>query len=267
MVSHDIHIHTRLSTCSGDLNSTVPAFIDLLKDTSVHTIGIADHMWDSDVPGAWDWYKPQNFDHIRQVVHQIPENFDNHGIRILLGCETEFDQYGTLAISREHAQMLDFVLAPHSHTHMLDQVMPAECKGNWPKHAQFLVDSFLRLVNHRDIDCITSIAHPFAPLAEEPRTNEILRLIPDRVFEDCFSSAHDAGVFLELNGDCFNNLFHSEADIAASEYNRMYHIAKECGCKFTYGSDSHSPSVYHLFDWMDAAVRIFGLSDDDFAAF
>lgn len=264
MVSYDLHVHTRLSLCSGDPNSTVPNFIRLLKGTSIKTIGISEHMWDSDIPGASEWYQPQDFDHICQVHSQIPEGFDFQGIRVLFGCESEFDMHGTLGITREHAQQLDFVICPHSHTHMKDFVMPASCLSSFEKHAGYMVDSFLKLVNHRDIDCITSIAHPFDPCGDSRHVEEILSCISDAQFEDCFRSARDARVGIELNAASFRNAFTQHPDIATSQYCRMYRIAKDCGCKFTYGSDSHSPSRYFMFDWMDKSCQIFGLQDEDF---
>ncbi len=267
MVPYDIHIHTRLSECSGDPNSTVPNFAKLFEGTSIRSIGISDHMWDSDVPGASDWYRPQDFAHICRVREQITSEADLRGLKVIFGCETEFDKNGTLAITREHAMQLDYVLAPHSHTHMLDFVMPAECRESYEKHAKFMVESFLRLVNHKDIDVITSVAHPFAPCADEKHTEQILGCISEQEFEDCFKSAKDAGVFLELNASCFRVAFGEHPDIATSQYSRMYQIAKECGCRFTYGSDSHSPSRYFLFDWMDKAVEGFGLTQADFVPF
>ncbi len=264
MVSYDIHVHTRLSACSGDPQSTIPNYIKLLQGTSIRTLGISDHMWDSDISGASEWYQPQNFDHIRQVIGQIPEDQDFEGIHVLYGCETEFDQHGTLAITREHAQMLDYVLVPHSHTHMRDFVMPSEYLSSYEKHARFLVDSFLRLVNHRDIDLITSIAHPFDPCGDGKHVEEILACISAPVFEDCFHSARDAGVALELNAATFRNAFTRHPDIETSQFCRMYRLAKQCGCKFTYGSDAHSPSRYFMFDWMDKTCEVFGFKEQDF---
>ena len=264
MIPYDIHVHTRLSTCSGDPNSTIPNFVKLLKGTSIKTVGISEHMWDSDIPGASEWYKPQNFEHICRVHEQIPENFDFCGIKFLFGCETEFDMHGTMAITREHAQMLDFVICPHSHTHFFDLVMPRECMASYESHAQFLVESFLRLVNHPQIDLITSIAHPFDPCADCNHVEEVLRCITDAEFEDCFRSARDAGVGIELNAASFRSAFTQHPDIETSQYCRMYRIAKACGCKFTYGSDSHSPSRYYMFDWMEKSMKAFGLTGDDF---
>ena len=45
---------------------------------------------------------------------------------------------------------------------------------------------------------------------------------------------------------------------------RMLRIGKECGCKFTVGSDAHSEADYDNFDKIYVISEILELKEDDF---
>ena len=114
-IEHDFHVHTHLSSCSSDPKATVENYLRLAKDRGLKLIGFANHFWDSNVPGASEWYKPQDFDHIMKIKDEIPQ--DTLGVKILIGCETEYCGYGKVGITKRSLQ-LDFVLIPISHLHM-----------------------------------------------------------------------------------------------------------------------------------------------------
>ena len=65
-------------------------------------------------------------EHISQIRDQISQ--DTFGVRVLVGCETEYVGGGWVGISPQSAELLDFVLVPHSHFHMEGFVRPAETK-------------------------------------------------------------------------------------------------------------------------------------------
>ena len=115
-IEHDFHVHTHLSSCSSDPKATVENYLRLAKDRGLKLIGFANHFWDSNVPGASEWYKPQDFDHIMKIKDEIPQ--DTLGVKILIGCETEYCGDGKVGITKEVAKQLDFVLIPISHLHM-----------------------------------------------------------------------------------------------------------------------------------------------------
>ena len=73
VVDHDFHIHTYLSSCSRDPEQNVQTIIDYAKSSGIKTVCITDHYWDSTVDGAIPWYKPQNFEHISQIL-PIPKD-------------------------------------------------------------------------------------------------------------------------------------------------------------------------------------------------
>ncbi|MBO5369087.1 MAG: PHP domain-containing protein, partial [Clostridia bacterium] len=61
---NDLHIHSKLSSCSNDEDQTTERILLYAKENNLKTICITDHFWDENVTGASDWYKPQNLAHI-----------------------------------------------------------------------------------------------------------------------------------------------------------------------------------------------------------
>ena len=164
---HDLHIHTPLSSCSNDPEQTVENIVSYAARNGIPVVGIANHVWDREIPGSSDWYAPQDFEHISLIRNQIPA--DLHGVRLLIGAETEFAG-GKIALTRAHRDELDYVLVPHSHIHMRGLVLPETCVTD-QQVADYLVDSFLNLVQQ---DFATIIAHPFYGVGRTPENCALL---------------------------------------------------------------------------------------------
>ena len=259
---HDIHLHTALSLCAKP-TATVENYLKIAKGYGLTTIGLTDHMWDSKIEGASNWYKTQDFEHINKVREQIPEDTD--GIKILYGCETEFTHMGVLALTEETAEKLDYVLAPHSHTHMLDFIMPREYSASPEKFAEYLLKSFMMLVTHPMKKYITAIPHPLVPMGvTDNEARKILSLITDNQFEECFLAAKEANIGIEINTSLF--LQKNEDDVKNSEYIHLFTLAKQCGCKFCIGSDAHGLGYHDPFKYADLIMDICGITTDDFIA-
>ena len=121
-ITHDIHNHTLLSSCCYDPEATFAAFIDKAHELGHTTFGIANHMWDENVPGASKWYKGQPVKYVLEGKNSIPKN--TYGMKILFGAEVEYcGMSDTLAITPETAKNFDYILVPQSHTHMRNFVM------------------------------------------------------------------------------------------------------------------------------------------------
>ena len=58
-----------------------------------------------------------------QIFGQLGDRSRFPRSEVLIGCETEY-AHGTLGISEKKAETLDYVLVPHSHTHMNGFVLP-----------------------------------------------------------------------------------------------------------------------------------------------
>lgn len=235
MITSDIHIHTNLSLCAKE-DATLERYIEKAKKENLKVIGISNHLWDNAVSGASNWYTPQNLEHVLRLKELLPENREIDGIKVLFGCETEFTYEGKLCLAEQNFEHFDYVLLPHSHTHM-KVVVPQERVADVKEHAKYLMDSFMKAITHPLSRRIVSIAHPFVPGTKYDIYNEVQSYIPNSYLFEAFSVAKENGVAIEVNGSCL--IYMPDRDIPKCEYVRIYSIAKECGCKFTYGSDSH----------------------------
>lgn len=235
IISHDLHVHTILSSCCSDEMATPRNMIKRASELGIKVLGFANHLWDDRIEGASPWYAPQNFNHINKIREEIPQ--DTAGVRVLVGCETEYCGHGKLAISREVAEQLDYVLVPISHFHMKGLVVdPAEI-ATLQDVANLLVKRFKEAI---ELELTTGIAHPFLTLGYQEH-DKILAYISDSMFEDCFGRAAERRVSIEIHPGYFPSLFKGEQENHHDEtFLRMLSIAKQMGCCFHFGSDTHT---------------------------
>lgn len=262
MIDHDLHIHTSLSLCAKQ-DATLEMYLTKAKERGMRLLGLSNHLWDSAVPGPSDFYKPQDFAHIsllKKEIEALPE--DPARPRILFGAEGEFAMEHKLAITEECVKQLDYYIVPHSHTHMLDFVMPASYARDTKRHADYLVETFEALVQHPLHRYITAIAHPFVPVGRAFEQDEIVGHIKDSTFEKLFRQAAENGIALEVNTSTFT--YHTGLkEVARSEYTRMFRIAVACGCRFMVGSDAHTSADYVYFDrYADFLTDLYGITED-----
>ena len=235
-IQHDLHMHTTLSLC-GKPGATPKAYIEIAKEKGLKTIGFSNHVWDTAVsPAINDFYAGQDMAHI--LSEPLPEE---KSIRILRGCEAEMDKNGVLGLSEEAAKNLDYVLAVHSHSQH-DAVIPDAIRRDVKKLADVLCQRFSMLVENPLSKYITAIAHPFYPYGNPDNFDEVLFRISDDRLEDLFADAVYHNIALEINASAF--LSYPIKAMHRSEMFRVYETAKECGCKFVFGSDCHDPALY-----------------------
>ena len=300
---HDVHIHNYLSSCSGDNQATVENYVEIVKSLGLKVMGFANHTWDESIPlpRPNNFYQRQSMAFQSQIKSQIPEQVD--GLKILVGAETEYcGMYDVLGMGREAALQLDFLLIPHSHVHMRNFVMPAtedvtnaraalteifqgiagitpdraialaktlpeseleafmtEKKVDYVKFvSDFMVESFRSLMENETLksfnnDVPVSVAHPFQPVGSFPLRDAMVALISDQTFGELFEAAQKRGIGLEIN-----------TASASPEALRMFGIAKECGCKFTLGSDGHTREALRTIEQTQACTDYLGLTEEDF---
>ncbi len=245
-IDHDLHIHSYLSTCSGDPDQNPENLLRLAERDGLSVLCLTDHFWDSDVPGASEWYKPQDYEHVSRIL-PLPQS---ESVKFWFGCETDLDKYMRLGISRERMDRFDFVIIPTTHLHMPDNIDVADrtLEGRERKYAE-------RLDGVLDMDLPfhkTGIAHLTTHLIAPDHFEDhlkVLEMITDDTFCRLFEKAAQKGPGIELN-------FHVSAYTPQQleVILRPYRIAKECGCKFYFGSDAHHPSS--LDDRLENFTRI-----------
>ena len=128
--------------------------------------------------------------------------------------------------------------------------------------SDFMVQSFRSLMNNETLKTYSdivpvSVAHPFQPVGSWPLRADMVALISDQTFGDLFEMAAKRGIGLEIN-----------TSAKTPETQRICTIAKECGCKFTLGSDAHTREALKtkIFE-TDAGTDALGLTEYDFMDF
>jgi histidinol phosphatase-like PHP family hydrolase len=257
IVEHDAHVHTTLSACCSDPAATAANAIARAAQAGLKTLGFANHLWDSAVPGASEWYAPQTLAHVLRLRAEIPP--DTGGVRVLVGCETEYCGDGKVGISPEAARQLDYVLIPFSHTHMKGFVVPeGTTAADLPR---LLTRRFREVVG---LGLATGIAHPFVPLAFMDHLDEIMAAISDAELEDCFGRSAAARVSIEIHVGMFPGPGGGEKGGLHDEtFLRVLGIAKRSGCCFHFASDAHELSDVGSVRKLEPYVRQLGITRDD----
>lgn len=311
-VAHDIHTHNIFSHCCSDRTASTAAFLQRESELGMKVFGLSNHIWDERVKGCSGWYRPQSIAKAEEAKNAFASAPD--GMRVLFGAETEFYAHrNILGMSLDGASHFDYLLIPHSHNHMRNEVMAEypearemrlairarimeafpEFDEAWAKrmaavfsekelmaiapelstdikkyNADAMVNSFNLLFENDEFLRIAarlpvSVAHPFAPcgLANADK-NDCLRHISDETFRSCFEKAAKAGVYMELNTGA---IMEFGRDLDNNESIRAFALAKAAGCRFTFGSDSHSVKALEGILNGNAIAQKLGLTKDDIA--
>ena len=247
IVDHDFHIHSGGSMCSGDPEQTPARILQYGLDEGFAAVALTDHFWDETVPmpqGGWgpDFYTSQNFPHITKQL-PLPRA---EGIRFVFGAEVDMTLDGSVGISPERLAQMDILLISISHFHMTDFTISAADAETPEGRAKVLLDKLDLLLTYDLPWHKISLAHLTGPKlgGGNPEFHcEVLRLVQGERLTALFKKAAQLGVAIELNTGTFH--FGNEAEEAAVV--AFYAHAKECGCKFTFGSDEHKSSgfAYH----------------------
>ena len=232
----DLHVHTNLSPCAVR-DSTVLANLEAARECGLETLGISNHFWDAEIPGADGWYQPLDVDLLMKIRDEIAALGDDLGVRILVGAEVEAP--GFLALSAKNAAKFDYILVSSSHLHHPD--LMEGLRAETPEDVRLiLVERFFKTVAEAaDLGVPASVAHPFHPLGHSTEVEaEAVNGITDRMLAEVLSFAAKRGVGIEAHLPTMRG---ADGSVAAHSA-RFLRIAREVGCRFTLGSDSHNPS-------------------------
>ena len=258
-ITHDFHVHTHLSICANE-TATVENYIANAKRLGLTKIGFSDHFGDGNIPGARGFYRAHPYEHNAELKETLA-NIHEPDIKFYFGCETEYHTpKRDIALTEEEAEKFDFIVVPNSHTHM---IMPKEYIGNYDKHVEFMIQAYEDILNSPLSRYVTAMAHPFDICCHDYTSDVLINMIPDDTFKRLFDKTAEKGIAFELNMAYSKTM--TPEDIANDCRIRMVRIAKECGCKFTFGSDSHSSSYHDFYHNADILADILGLTENDLA--
>lgn len=121
-ILHDIHTHNVFSACCADRTASTAAYLEKEAQLGMKLFGLSNHLWDERVPGASYWYKNQTICKAEEAKNAF--SLADPSMKVLFGCETEFYACrDILGMSAEGAAHFDYLLIPHSHLHMRNEVM------------------------------------------------------------------------------------------------------------------------------------------------
>lgn len=259
-IDHDMHIHSNLSPCANDPKQTPETILAGAKRLGYKTICLTDHFWDTAVSTEKGicWGQKNGLDHISKYL-PLPEDDE---VLFLFGCEADMDGDDVIGISKEIYDEFDFIIIPTTHFHL-------QRGERWatrdPKiRARYWVERFDALLNSdlpfRKVGlahmtcCLMDNSSPtaFLNILDEIPTDEMVRL---------FTKAAEVGMGIELNYcDCTRFPVEDTERVL-----RIYRTAKECGCKFYLGSDSHESCDYEtdLNSGYERMIELLGLTEED----
>lgn len=281
-ITHDFHIHTKLSSCAPDDSGSLQAYLAHAKRLGLKKLGFSDHYWDekipadflslndnvtaNTIPGApatYDFYTVQNTPHIWQLKNEIDQLTDEEkgDIQIYFGCEAEYDPFHRdLAVTDETAEKFDFIVVATSHTHMM---MNRDLYFPWENHRDFIMQAYNDILDSPRSRFVTSMAHPFSLCCAPYDGNYLLDRMTEYDFSKLFDKTASKGIAVEINVGSL--LKASDEQILASPRVRMIQIAKKYGCKFLFGSDSHTGRTHENYHNCDRIADLIGLTEDDIA--
>lgn len=258
-ITHDFHIHTSLSLC-GHESATLEHYIATAKKLGLKKLGFSDHFADGNIPGARGFYRAHPFAHNAQLRDALAK-LNEPDIKTYFGCETEYHTpKRDIGLTEAEAEQFDFITVPNSHTHM---IMPKEYFGNFEKHIAFMIEAYEDILHSPISRYVTAMAHPFDICCHDYTSKDLIPLISDDTFKRLFDKTAEKGIAFELNMSYSKGM--TSQDIADDCHIRMFTIAKECGCKFTFGSDSHDDKAHDFYENADILADILGIQEDDLA--
>jgi len=121
-VLHDVHTHNIFSSCCSDRTASTAAFVEKEASLGNKIFGLSNHIWDEGVRGASSWYSYQTIAKAKEAKASLANAPAD--LRCLFGAETEYYHcHDRLGMSEEGAKAFDYLLVPHSHQHMRNEVM------------------------------------------------------------------------------------------------------------------------------------------------
>lgn len=260
-ITNDFHLHTNLSLCAKP-EATLDLYAEKARRLGLKNLAITNHMWDHTIPD-WDneFYEVQDFSYVQKILSEMEKaSLKYPNVNFLFGCEAEYSfKHRRPAISPQIAEKMDVLLVPNSHTHL---TMPKSYYEPHKKHIQFMIDAFMEIVNSDVAKFITAIPHPFMAVCCPYDNHLLLNEITDDEFKRCFDAAAKKEIALELNPNFLKNK--SLSQMYDDPIFRMYRIGKECGCKFTVGTDAHGSDGHDNFHLIYVMIALLELKDDDF---
>ncbi len=254
IADHDFHIHSTISPCCHDPNQTPQAIYEYAKRNNYRKICLTNHLWDETVESVAQWHEKQRFEFLTSAL-PLP---NDGSVKFCFGAETDMDMNYVVGISKERIDEFDFIVVPTTHLHLSGYTIERGVDT-----IQGRVDAWInrfRELLKKDLPFYKmGIAHLTCGHIFGDRTPEVIANIPDDVLYELFTESAEKGLGIELNIKSLNL-----NDELKNIIFRPYYIAKDCGCKFYLGSDSHKvKALDEAKDNFENIITILDLQESD----
>lgn len=256
----DYHVHSDWEP-ERNRPEKMKEYIQKAYSLGILQVGFAEHYWNRNFFGFGRWYKPSGPELLIQIREDAQQLQLPEGMTVRIGCEAEYSKDAVIPLTQADFELLDYCIIPHSHINMTGVVTDRIFREDPEGCARYMLSSFMGVMRHPLAEHVTILAHPFAPVGLERQQNEILRYVTDREFRECARAARDMGIALEINSLTWAGKTLEE--LQNSEFIRFYHIAKEEGCRFAYGSDCHGAAQYDFIPLAERVAELAGIGRGD----
>lgn len=229
IADHDYHIHSTVSPCCHDPNQTPEAIYEYAKRNNYKKICLTNHLWDQNVKSVAEWHEKHRFECLTSVL-PLP---DDGSVKFCFGAETDMDMNYVVGISKERIDAFDFIVVPTTHLHLSGYTIEHNVDSVQGR-AEAWINRFRALLKQDFPWHKMGIAHLTCGHIYGSKTPEVIANIPDSALYELFAESAEKGLGIELNIKSLNI-----SEELKSILFRPYYIAKDCGCKFYLGSDSH----------------------------
>ncbi len=229
IADHDYHIHSTISPCCHDPEQTPEAIYEYAKRNNYKKICLTNHLWDEKVESIATWHEKQRFEFL---ISALPLPNDSE-VKFCFGAETDMDMNYTVGISKERIDKFDFIVIPTTHLHLSGYTIK-EGVDTIQGRADAWINRFRELLKKDLPFHKMGIAHLTCGHIFREKTPSVIASIPNEAMYELFSESAKKGLGIELNVKSLNM-----SDELKEIIFRPYYIAKDCGCKFYLGSDSH----------------------------
>lgn len=172
------------------------------------------------------------------------------------------DYLDNIALSKEEYDTFDFIILAPSHLHLEGFARNKEEVGTTAaEYKAYYKDRLLKILNMDLPFHKCGIAHMTSCLNCDEGKVAALDLFTDEEFREIFGLAAERGIGIELNIWGFMTDYTPEE---RESILRPYRIAREMGCKFYLGGDSHTPEEFiPRNEEHRQIVDALGLTEDD----
>ncbi len=246
----DLHLHTNLSCCAPK-TTAVESYLSLCEAEGVELLGVSNHLYD------WG-----GVDHTLQIKHEIDKLRNQTDIQFLVGCEAEIFYGKELYLTCEMAHNFDYVLLAPSHIFNFRDRYRDFDLSTPDKARKIMIENF-KVACKLNFGMPTGFAHPLYPICA-PWQQEVLDGISDETLRECYTLAAENNKSIEIHACVYRNTVELDDEGLSPIYIKMLRVAKECGCKFHFGSDAHEPSMFiGSHAKLERAAERAGITRDD----